>query len=280
MKKLTFPILAALILLTGCGSSEKAEEDLPRPVAPPTVVIAADQPSPTPEPTPRRTAIDCPYSSLGFEGRDVNAQHYPRSYSTIDAELISKIWNIISSDEREEVSDYQSWEDPMNLTFLGRTTERVKLQPDDYCELVDSGKKYALAPGSYSAVSALLTEYTTENYSFVIDREFLSVSPYSPETIEIFYDQTKRICVEPSEIGDFTKDWVLTPTDIENWSHTGRAVGIQGIYTNENNGPVEIGVYFDDMMIIVSCDGVSGLFYTDEATLAAIDSLIKSLEER
>lgn len=278
MKRLIFAILPILLLFTGCGKQET--ENPPTFVKPPQIVCASDAPSETPEPTPRSTAIDCPYSSLGFEGRDVNAQHYPRSYSTTDAELISKIWNIISGDEREEVSDYQSWEDPMNLTFLGRTTERVNLQPDEYCEFVDSGKKYALPQGSYSAVSALLTEYTTENYSFVIDREFLSVSPYSPETIEIFYDQTKRICVEPSEIGDFTKDWVLTPTDIENWSHTGRAVGIQGIYTNENNGPVEIGVYFDDMMIIVSCDGVSGLFYTDEATLAAIDSLIKSLEER
>lgn len=278
MKRLIFAILPILLLFTGCGKQET--ENPPTFVKPPQIVCASDAPSETPEPTPRSTAIDCPYSSLGFEGMDVNAQRYPRSYSTTDGELISEIWNIISGDEREEVSDFHSWEAPMRLTFFGRTTERVNLQPDEYCEFVDSGKKYALPQGSYSAVSALLTEYTTENYSFVIDREFLSVSPYSPETIEIFYDQTKRICVEPSEIGDFTKDWVLTPTDIENWSHTGRAVGIQGIYTNENNGPVEIGVYFDDMMIIVSCDGVSGLFYTDEATLAAIDSLIKSLEER
>lgn len=278
MKRLIFAILPILLLFTGCGKQET--ENPPTFVKPPQIVCASDAPSETPEPTPRSTATDCPYSSLGFEGMDVNAQRYPRSYSTTDGELISEIWNIISGDEREEVSDFHSWEAPMRLTFFGRTTERVNLQPDEYCELVDSGKKYALPQGSYSAVSALLTEYTTENYSFVIDREFLSVSPYSPETIEIFYDQTKRICVEPSEIGDFTKDWVLTPTDIENWSHTGRAVGIQGIYTNENNGPVEIGVYFDDMMIIVSCDGVSGLFYTDEATLAAIDSLIKSLEER
>lgn len=280
MKKLTFPILAALILLTGCGSSEKAEEALPRPVAPPTVVIAADQPSPTPEPTPRRTAIDCPYSSLGFEGRDVNAQHYPRSYSTIDAELISKIWNIISSDERKEVSDFQGWEDPMRLTFLGQTTERVNLQPDDYCELVDSGKKYALAPGSYSAISELLTEYTTENYSFIIDENFLNIDTSLPFPIEFYFDQTQHVSAMSSEIGDFTENWVLIPLETVNLDQSGRFAYIQEIYTKEGYGPVEVSVRFDELLIGLSCDGVSKWFSTNQETIDSIESLLASLENR
>lgn len=280
MKKLTFPILAALILLTGCGSSEKAEEALPRPVAPPTVVIAADQPSPTPEPTPRRTAIDCPYSSLGFEGRDVNAQHYPRSYSTIDAELISKIWNIISSDEREEVSDFQGWEDPMRLTFLGQTTERVNLQLDDYCELVDSGKKYALAPGSYSAISELLTEYTTENYSFIIDENFLNIDTSLPFPIEFYFDQTQHVSTMSSEIGDFTENWVLIPLETVNLDQSGRFAYIQEIYTKEGYGPVEVSVRFDELLIGLSCDGVSKWFSTNQETIDSIESLLASLENR
>lgn len=277
MKKYLLPVLAAALLLTGCGA-EKPAEKAPRPVAPPTVIIAADQPSPSPEPEPRRTAIDCPYSSLGFEGRDVNAQHYRRSYSTTDAKLISAIWDIISSDEREEVSDYQSWEDPMYLTFLGRSTERVNLQPDDYCELVDSGKKYALPPGSYSAISELLTAYTTENYSFTIDENFLNIDTSLPFSIEFYYGQTQRISAMPYETGDFTEDWVLIPTDIRDWEHTGRFAYIQDIYTKEGFGPVEVSVHFDELLITVSCDGVSKLFSTDQATMDSIDRLLESLE--
>lgn len=279
MKKLIIPILAAL-LLTGCGSVKKpAETTTPRPVAPPTVIIAADQPSASPEPTPMTTAVDCPYSSLGFEGRDVNAQHYPKSYSTTDAELISAVWDIISSDERVEVADYQSWEALMYLTFLGRTTERVRLQPDDYCELVDSGKKYALAPGSYAAISELLTEYTTENHSFTIDEDFLSVSPYALDSI-VFARKSWGTSVLPRDIGDFTEDWVLIPTDIRDWEHTGRFAGIRNIYTDENYGPVEISVHFDELLITVSCDGVSKIFSTDQTTMDSIESLFDSLENR
>lgn len=277
MRKLIIPILVALFL-TGCGRAEKPADTPPRPVAPPTVIIAADQPSPTLKPTPQ-TAVDCPYSSLGFEGRDVNAQHYPRSYSTTDAELISAVWNIISSDEREEVVDYQSWEALMYLTFLGATTERVKLQPDDYCELVDSGKKYALPPGSYAAISELLTAYTTENHSVVIDEDFLSISPYALDSI-VFASESCLTSVLPRDIGDFTEDWVLIPTDITDWEHTGRFAFIRNIYTDENYGPVEISVHFDELLITVSCDGVSKIFSTDQATMDSIESLFDSLENR
>lgn len=276
MKKYLLPVLAAALLLTGCGA-EKPAEKAPRPVAPPTVIIAADQPSPSPEPEPRRTAIDCPYSSLGFEGRDVNAQHYRRSYSTTDAKLISAIWDIISSDEREEVSDYQSWEDPMYLTFLGRSTERVNLQPDDYCELVDSGKKYALPPGSYSAISELLTAYTTENYSFTIDENFLSVMTCAVEDIVFIFD-SYPISVMPRDIGDFTESWVLFPAELQDGAYTGRCVDIQNIYTNDCYGPVEVSVYFDMGLILVTCDGITEAFSTDRNTLDSIDRLLESLE--
>lgn len=280
MKKYLLPVLAAALLLTGCGNSKKAAETPPPPIVkPPSIVYATAEPSATPEPTPRRTAIDCPYSSLGFEGRDVNAQHYRRSYSTTDAKLISAIWDIISSDEREEVSDYQSWEDPMYLTFLGRSTERVNLQPDDYCELVDSGKKYALPPGSYSAISELLTAYTTENYSFIIDENFLNIDTSLPFSIDFYYyNRTERISAVSTEIGDFTEDWVLIPTDIHDWEYTGRFAYIQDIYTKEGFGPVELSVHFDELLITVSCDGVSKLFSTDQATMDSIDSLIENLE--
>lgn len=274
-KKIILPILAALLLFTGCGA-EKPVEKAPRPVAPPTVIFATEQPSPTPEPT-QKFAIDCPYSSLGFEGRDVNAQHYRRSYSTTEAELISAVWNIISSEEREEVSDYQSWEDMMYLTFLGRTTERVKLQPDDYCELVDSGKKYALAPGSYSAISELLTEYTTENYSFTIDENFLSVMTCAVEDIVFIYD-SYPISVMPRDIGDFTESWVLFPSELQDGAYTGRCVDIQNIYTNDCYGPVEVSVYFDMGLILVTCDGITEAFSTDRNTLDSIDRLLESLE--
>lgn len=280
MKKLIFAVLACLIVLTGCGSAEKATTPQPDIVKPPQIVYATAGPSETPEPTPRTTAIDCPYSSLGFEGRDVNAQHYPRSYSTIDAELISKIWNIISSDEREEVSDFQGWEDPMRLTFLGQTTERVNLQLDDYCELVDSGKKYALAPGSYSAISELLTEYTTENYSFIIDENFLNIDTSLPFPIEFYFDQTQHVSAMSSEIGDFTENWVLIPLETVNLDQSGRFAYIQEIYTKEGYGPVEVSVRFDELLIGLSCDGVSKWFSTNQETIDSIESLLASLENR
>lgn len=271
-------MLAVFFALTGCSSSEKAVEMQPRPVAPPTMLIIAEEPSASPETTPTAT-IDCP-SSLDFEGRDVNAQHYPRSYSTTDADLISAVWKIISSNEREEVADYQSWEDTMHLTFLGSTTERVNIQPDDYCELVDSGKKYSLAPGSYATISKLLTEYTSENCTFFIDENFLNIDTSISFPIEFYFDQTEYVSAVSTEIGDFTKDWVLVSTDIHDWEHTGRFAYIRDIYTKEGFGPVEVSVHFDELLITVSCDGVSKLFSTDQATMDSIDSLIESLENR
>ena len=165
----------------------------------------------------------------------------------------------------------------MLLTFLGHTTERVKLQPDDYCELVDSGKKYALAPGSYSAVSELLTAYTTENYSFTIDENFLSIDASIPFSIEFYFDQAEHVSAVSTEIGDFTKDWLLIPTDIHDWSDTGRCAYIQNIYTNEGYGPVEICIHFDDQLIDVSCDRICKLFSTNQETIESIESLFASL---
>lgn len=271
-------MLAGLFVLTGCGDSKKTSETPPSVVTPPPMVITTAAPTATPEVSSKPVAVDCPYSSLGFEGRDVNAQHYPKQYSTSDAKLISEIWNILSGNEREEVSDYQSYEDMMCLTFLGQNkTERVNLQPDDYCELIDSGKKYSLAPGSYSTISALLTDYTTKNCSFVIDENFLSIMTDAVEPL-VFMLNTPHITVMPSVTGDFTENWVLIPTDIMNWEHTGRFAYIQNIYTNEGFGPVEISVHFDELLIGVSCDGVSKLFSTDQGTMDSIERLFASIE--
>ncbi len=222
-------------------------------------------------------SMPCPYRSLTFSGRDVNAQHYPRSYSTEDGELIENVWKILNSPDRIEVSEYEGYEDVMDLQFFeGNKSERVILLPNDNCEYLYIGKKYCLAQGSYAAVSALLTDYTTANYSFTIDEDFLNIDTDSQEELVFMFD-IPPVYISPSVTGDFTEDWVLIPVDIQNWDHEGRFGYIQNIYTREGFGPVEISVHFDELLIGISCDGKTKLFYTDQSTMDSIDQLVKSV---
>lgn len=270
MRRFIYIILASLFLLSGCGKSEQVEQ-----TNSPIEEIAVVSPTVIPE----MTAAQCPYENLTFTGRDVNAQHYPRSYSTEDKELIGGVWSILNSPDRIEVSNYDSYEDVMQLHFESQNKlERVNLFPNDNCEFIDTGKKYCLAPGSYSAISALLTDYTTENCSFVIDENFLSIDTASQETLVFMFNAPPATAVLPIVTGDFTEDWVLAPTEIQNGEHTGRFAYIQGIYTNEGYGPVEVSVYFDEMLIFVTCDGVTKIFSTDQNTLDSIDLLLESIE--
>jgi len=223
--------------------------------------------------------LPCPYTSLTFSGRDVNAQHYPRSYSTEDGELIEKVWKVLNSPDRIEVSEYEGYEDVMDLQFFGmHENERVILLPNDNCKYLGTGKKYCLPQGSYAAISALLTDYTTANYSFTIDEDFLSIDTDSQEELVFMFDIPAKY-VLPSVTGDFTGDWALIPTDIKNWDHEGRFGYIQNIYTREGFGPVEISVYFDELLIGISCDGKTELFYTDQSTMDSIDQLTENVRK-
>lgn len=219
----------------------------------------------------------CPYNSLTFSGRDVNAQHYPRSYSTEDKELINKVWAVLNSSDRIEVSEYEGYEDVMDLQFFGENeSERVILLPNDNCKYIGTGKKYCLTQGSYTVISSLLTDYTTANYSFTIDEDFLNIDTDSQEELVFMFDASD-VYVSPSVTGDFTEDWVLIPVDIQNWDHEGRFGYIQNIYTREGFGPVEIAVHFDELMIVVQCDGKSKAYYTDQSTMDSIDQLVESV---
>lgn len=221
--------------------------------------------------------LPCPYTSLTFSGRDVNAQHYPRSYSTEDGELMKKVWAVLNSPDRIEVSEYEGYEDVMDLQFFGmHENERVILLPTDNCKYIGTGKKYCLSKGSYTAISALLTDYTTANYSFTIDEDFLNIDTDSQEKLVFMFD-IPAVYISPLITGDFTEDWVLIPTDIKNWDHEGRFGYIQNIYTREGFGPVEISVHFDELMIVVQCDGKSKAYYTDQNTMDSIDQLVQSV---
>lgn len=264
--------MACVLLFSGCGKTEQVKETI-SPIQENAPINQPASPAATPEPT----AAPCPYESLTFTGRDVNALHYPRSYSTEDKELIENIWNVLNSPDRLEVSEYEGYEDVMDLQFQGQNgSERVVLLPNDNCEFLDTGEKYCLAQGSYVAVSSLLTDYTTANYSFTIDEGFLNIDTDSQEPLTFMFDVSPNM-VMPSDIGDFTEDWVLTSADIQNWVHEGRFGYIQNIYTKEGFGPVEISVYFDELLIGVNCDGKSVFFYTNQNTMDSIDQLIESL---
>lgn len=273
IKKFLFVILACVLFLSGCRKAEQVKET----ISPAVENEAMNQPA-SPAATPAPTAAPFPYESLTFTGRDVNAQHYPRSYSAGDKELIENIWNVLNSPDRLEVSEYETYEDVMDLQFQGQNgNERVVLSPNDNCEFLDTGKKYSLAQGSYATVSSLLTDYTTANYSFTIDEGFLNIDTDSLEPLTFMFDVSPNM-VMPSDIGDFTEDWVLIPADIQNWQHEGQFGYIQNIYTKEGFGPVEISVYFDELLIGVNCDGKFTLFYTDQNTMDSIARLVESLK--
>lgn len=276
MKKCIFLVLALLLVLTGCGDSTAPVE-----TAAPTEPMETAVPAPSPE----ASAALCPYDSLTFSGCDVNPQQYSREYTTTDTELISAVWDLINSPGLGEVSDYKRYESSIHLVFMGKDTPwQISIQANDYGlfrvdgDLMDEGVKYALAPGSYAAVSTLLTEYTAENYyNFTIDESFLSVDTGSAESLEFQRGAEDKVFISPAETGEFTQGWALTPSDIMNHEYSERPYVIRNIRTKAGIAPVEVNVYPSELLIYIGCDGIGSLFSTDQSTADSVVALFDSV---
>jgi hypothetical protein len=215
-------------------------------------------------------ASPCPYNSLKFSGRDVNTQKYDRSYTITDVGLINEVWALVKPGETKNTAEPETAEIGIDMYFYNaEKMEFFTLFPTDYLKDQQTGNFYRLEAGTYGRVSSLLTEYTENNYSFSIDRNFISIDTASPEKLTFMVSgSADPITVSPSSVGDFTAGWNLKQITPKDGDLGGEVAYIQNVYTKEGFGPVELGIYFDLKLLAVNFDGMSGYFSMDDAAVA------------
>jgi beta-lactamase regulating signal transducer with metallopeptidase domain len=269
-------IAAVMILASGCAFTGAAE----KPSAP---VSSADTAPQSAELTAEiaseellsdKSASSCPYDNLKFSGREVNQQKFDRSYVTADEELIDDVWALVKPDAAKKTAKPETTEIGIDMYFYNADKmEFYTLFPTDYLKDNPTGNGYRLEDGTYGKVSAMLTEYTKKNYSFTIDRDFISIDTASPEKLTFMLGGVSDpIAVSPAAVGDFTADWNLKQITPEDGELGGEHAYIQNVYTKDGFGPVELEIYYDLKLLVVNCDGKSGFFSMDGAAAAGARS--------